>query len=73
MDPVQKRPEARLGRGVEGAVGPGLDRKAHHDVGGGELIARKPFRPLQFGLPEGDMGAQLRFDEAGQGPCSPRP
>src|SRR3546814_7623136 len=43
-----------------------LDGKAHHDVGGAERGAGEPrAAALQFVVPEGERGGELRIGQAG--------
>lgn len=46
------------------AVGRGLQRIAHHDVGTAEAVADQPFAVFQFAVDMGKMQRGLRMDKA---------
>ena len=62
------QPRHRLGMAVfqSGAGGGGFQRKAHLDVGGGELVAGEPFALAKLGFPKRHVLLELRIDQRGQ-------
>ncbi len=67
VDALQEVPQLRSRPGVEaGALGGGLERKTHLDVGGAELFTREPARLAELALHVVQVLLELRQHEGAQ-------
>ena len=66
VNAIEKRHRLGMTLLETGARGGGFQRKAHLDIGGGEVIAGEPFALRQFAFPERHVLLELRIDQRRQ-------